>query len=467
MATIYAAAPGTTHTGIGTNGDPYDHIHDALNALGEESPGSTLILQAGTYTQGSSWNSVTWGVGTASNHYTVMAENHTDSTTRDVTAGTDVVLWRPTGGSGAISVVLPSSAAYWDWRGIVFDGSYVSTSSAAALISMNYNSNHFTFQNCRIQNNGLLSGSLVLLVELVYASSALLSNAFRYCLFTGSASTASHHLYIRSCGNILEQCNLTGSSKWALQFFASNTSFITDNVVRFNKFYTIPDVNASSSGGVFFSERCLRNLVYANEFWDIAETAIAFNGGSGVSGTTEDNVAAYNTIHNCGTGIRISAPAFTNTIVKNNLINDCTTPYTDSGTSTDASNNQTDSLDPVWTDEGNHIFTLTASSPVEITAGGTPLGSPYEDADQAGVARNATTPSIGAYEYGTLTPPEPPINNVLVPGGFTVTVNVPTILSGLSVTDNNSPSPLLQECWLYLDSGIWSDIDTSGGATSN
>lgn len=466
IVTIWASAPGTTHTGTGTSGDPYDHLHDALNALGEEAPGSTLILQAGTYTQSSSWNSVTWATGTASNPYTVKAANHTDSTTRNVTAGTDVVLWRPTGGGGAINVVLPSNgtASYWNWRGIVFDGSYVSTSSATALISMNYGSNNFNFRNCRLQNNGLLSGSLVLLVEFVYATTALLANKFHYCLFTGAASTASHHLYFRSNGNIVEYCDLTGSSKWALQFFASNSSYITDNVVRFNRFYDIPNVNAASSGGVFFSERTRRNYIYGNEFFNIEEVAVDLHGGSGISGTTDDNVVAYNTIHNCGLGVLISAAAFTDTIVKNNLINDCTTPFTDSGTNTLDSNNRTDSLDPVWEDEGDYDFRLTASSPAGIVSGGIPLGSPYDDADALGIMRNASNPSIGAYQYGSPTPPNPPVN--VYPVGFSTIINTPVVLNTINVTEDNDPE-VLGEVWLYADTGgTFTDVDVTGGATS-
>lgn len=478
MATLYASAPGTTHTGTGTSGDPYDHIHDAFSALAEEPAGSELLLKVGTYTQSWAWNSVTWSSGSSGSPYIVRPETFTADTTKGVPGGTTAVTFRPSSG-GAINFGV-TSASYWSVRGITFDLDNVSSGNAG--ISMNYNSSNNEFRNCKFLDHGannIGGGDLrVQAVELANSgnTSTLRNNAFRYCHFDyGDYSqditrAVEHYFYIHSSGNIVED-NIFEGGTWQpailIQFFATNSHFINDNVVRRNIFRNVGSSLAISSC-VLFSQRCNRNWVYDNLFHDMpTRRAIDFRGGSGITGTTADNVAAYNTIVGCLAGIHIAEAAFTDTIIKKNIAYNNTTNYNDSGTSTSAAGNSFDGTNPVFTDLSGDDYTLSASSPAGLRAESTLVAvGDIDDVDITGATRDATEPSLGAYEYDAASTPEPPINVVPNPSGFTTNINTAVLMDGVTITDNNG-TPLTIEAWLYADTGgTFTDVDTSGGATS-
>jgi len=478
MAIIYASAPGTGSGGAGTVGDPYTGIHQAMKAC---SAGDSLYMVTGVYTQAMSWNSLPdlggWPVGTGGSPITVRPVTFTADTTRGIPGGTSSVIWRTGGGS---AVNMASVAAFWNFYGIDFDATNLSVGTLT-YISHNGGVNNIRFRNCTFSNRGITSAtpsapSNYLIQHLEYsnnvASTALMNNTVEYCEFTNAASYVSHDIYCRSSGNIFQNNDFHANhQRGAIQFFASNGAgyAINDNIVRFNYFRDYPDIG-SNQAHVLFSLNCNRNLVYCNEHRDsTGRAAIDFRGGSGVSGAAANNAAYYNTVHNGAKGIAITDSGFSTTKIKNNIAYACGASaadnYVDNGTSTDALTNGFDGTDPKFADAAGDDYTLGATSP--YLSGGTALGSPYDDADFLGVVRDNR--SYGAYEDDLGTTPVPPINVYPNPAGYTITKNVATVLTGLSVTDNNSPSALLTECWLSLEgtNATWTAVDTSGGATSN
>ena len=474
MATYYVSAPGTTLGGAGTVGDPWTHIHYAMAQL---RAGDTLKMNAGTYTAGMSWNSLTayggWHNGTGSSLITVEPVTYTADTTRGIPAGTSSAIWRVSGGGGALNMT--PNVGYWSFRGIEFDATNQVRATALAYISLNNGTNNVEFRNCWMSKRSNTTNSLTQHIELANsgAGTGILNNAVRYCLTSGADAACSHDFYFRSSGNVVEYNDFTGSQQYgALQFFSSTGAgfAINDNIVRFNWFHDYPNTGSNQSP-VLFSLNANRNLVYGNIITNnLGRRGIDLRGGSGVSGAADGNVIAYNTITGGAEGINIVSSGFTNTVVKNNIAygNGASSAfnYIDSGTTTDALTNGFDGTNPVFTDSGADDYTLGGASP--YLSGGTVLGSPFDDADYVGVVRDSNR-SYGVYETDAGTTPVPPINVYPNPSGYTVNKNAATVLIGLSVTDSNSPSPLLTECWLSLadTNATWTAVDTSGGATSN
>ena len=472
MPTIYASAPGTGSGGSGTSGSPYLSMKTALEAC---SAGDTLILKTGTYTYSMAWNTVTWPSGSSGSVITVQPETFTPDTTRGIPAGTSSVIWRTTGG-GALNFGV-AGAGYWSFRGIDFDATNI-TAATLNYIVHNYANNNIEFRNCKFSNRAQTSGAITDHIEYAnsIAQTTLRANSVRYCWFTNAnAAATSHDIYCRSSGNIFEH-NLfeSGTRGAAIQFFASNGAGynIQQNTVRFNEFKDYGNF-ASNNANILFSLNCSSNFVYGNLFYDSpTRIAIDFRGGSGISGDASGNVAAYNTIVNCLKGISVSTvvSGFSGTIVKKNIAYDngssSADNYVDNGTATVESGNSFDGTDPVFTDSANDDYTLSAGSPAGLKANSVLAGSPYDDVDYVGATRDTTNPSIGAYEFDAAATPEPPINVVPNPAGFTTTVNTAVLMEGVTITDNNG-TPLTNEAWLYADAnGTFTAVDTSGGATS-
>ena len=474
MATIYASAPGTGSGGSGTGGSPYANLFEAFAAC---SAGDALILNDGVYTPSMAWNTMAsyggWPSGTAISRITVRPATFTAGITRGIPAGTSSVIWRTSGG-GAINMA--SAVAYWVFYGIDFDATNQDRAIANAYIALNYGANNNLFQNCNFSNRGQTSHSLVQHIELANTnpSTALLNNIFRRCKFHNAHVECSHDIYCRSSGNIFEYNDFAGAGKYAaIQYFSKNSpdSPINDNIIRFNFVHGYPD--AAPNNALFsHSLNINRNLHYGNVVWDCpTRDAFYLQGGSGINGPAVGNSFVYNTVVNCKTGIKIRDEAFAyefeDTIVKNNICYDNVTNMDLGSYSTNpiVSNNATDGTDPVFVGTGDDPYALDAGSP--YLTSGTVVGSPYDDQDMLGVIRpqTSTTPTLGAYEYDAGLTPEPPTNQYANPGGYTIQVNEASVLPGLSVVHE---AGLVTACWLSLaDNATWTDVDTSGGGTSN
>lgn len=148
-----------------------------------------------------------------------------------------------------------------------------------------------------------------------------------------------------------------------------------------------------------------------NIFYDWGSAAVLNNRSSGT-------FRVYNnTIQNCGTGIQDTGAA--TLIAINNLFASNTTDAsgtfeagTDANSTDNASigytvtgggnTNDVTSVTYNLTDEANDDFSLSATTPSSITTGGNDLDSdanlPITD-DIIGTARDANTPSIGAFEF--------------------------------------------------------------------
>lgn len=480
MAIIYGSAPGTGSGGLGTSPSPYTGFFEAISALMAEAPGSTLRLKVGEYTQGCSWNTVTWASGTPSNRYYIEPESYTPANVYGPPGGTTSVIIKPSSGQ-AINMTLPVlGAQYISFRGLVFDGTNV-VDDGTAVIAMNYLHKNIEFRNCTMKNHGrqnVLNGIGVrrkvsaMDFGVTNNSGILMNNQVRWCLFDYDSTLAGlgceHYIYCHASGNTFENNRFTSQTAnqpdIAIQFFATNTSVIDSNLVRFNQFDNLGNGH-SSDAVVLFSERCNNNKVYSNVFYDCNRRTIDFRGGSGITGPTNDNEVVYNTIVNCDVGVIVNSPGFSNTKIKNNIIYQCNTALTDLGTGTIKTHNSIDGTNPLFNNQGAKDFTLTISSPSSLRIGGSPAGSPQDDSDFVGAIRSPSTPSMGAYEYGTPASPGSPSNVYPNPGGYTIPALAPTVLPGLSVAHD----PLLvNECWLSLEGTgvVFSDIDTSGGATS-
>ena len=476
MATYYVSAPGTTLGGAGTVGDPWTHLHYAMAQL---RAGDTLKMNAGTYTASMIWSSLNahggWHTGTSVAPITVEPLSYTADTTRGVPAGTTAVSIQPTGVATCINMAY--GMEYWRFRGITLDGVNLTNHNVAApsttqtfLVSLNNGAANHTFRNIAFKDWKLVG------IEFANSgqSQKLHNNVIEYCSISNANSGANdngeitHCLYLRTGGNVIQYNDITNGRECGIQFFASNGAgyAINDNTVRFNTFHDFPSYD-DNNATILFSLNCNRNKIYGNLIeTNPGKIAIDLRGGSGISGAADGNIIAYNTIANCLTGISISTSVsgFTNTIVKKNISYNNTTNYVDNGTGTVFTGNSTDGTNPVFT--GADDFTLSAGSPAGLRAESTLVGSGTDDFDITGATRDATNPSLGAYEYDAATTPEPPINVYPNPGGYAIDADTAMVLAGLSVTQ---AAGLTTECWLSLEStnATWTAVDTSGGATSN
>lgn len=471
MSLIYAIGPGTTSGGDGTSPTPYTHIHEAMAAC---SPGDTLIVKpdGGIITQSMAWNSMAafggWKSGTLANPINIIAEGHTNSTTRGVSPGTSSVIWQPTGGGGALNISAPSNVGHINFNGFVFDASYLNVATAAACISLNNDAHDIHFRNCTMQNTNMISGANSgLMMEFSQGTGAIArNNSVQYCRIKDAHPNSSHFIYLRSHGNFFLFNDFSGGAKAAIQLFAGSSYSINDNVIAFNWFHDFPDTGIDQEL-VLLSAKCSRNLIHTNVFWDCpTRVGVSFAAGSGISGTSADNTAIHNTFRNMYSGVKIRPGSvgldFLRTVVKNNLAYVSTyQDYQVEGNGTDTVFlNNSDGQDPLFTNPGADDFTLQAGSPYKTS--GMPLSAPYT-VDMNGVARpQNVNPSLGAYEYDsgglvTLAP-------VNVPGQHDLTVNTPEV-TPMQVTDDNDPA-LLTDVIIYLDKGTWTDVDLSGGAMS-
>ena len=478
MATIYASAPGTGSGGSGTDGSPYTGLHDAIHALIAEGAGSELLLKTGTYTPSMSWNTITWGSGSPGAPLTIRPETFTADTTRGVPGGTTSVIWKTASG-GALNFGV-TGPGYWSIRGIVFDAdNYLGN----GYISFNYGAHDIEFRNNVFRNTGRLVASTPYAVMIEgannNASTALLNNAFRYNEFSATGTLpneVSHWVYWRSSGSVFEYNVWDGTygGECAIQFFSKNGAGynINNNIVRFNTFKNFSNFD-DNNANVLFSLNCSNNYVYSNLFHDSpTRIAIDLRGGSGINGTADGNVIAYNTIVNCLRGISVgtSVTGFTNTVVKKNIAygngSSAADNFVDNEGTTIDSANSFDGTNPQFTEAGSDNYTLSASTPAGLRAESTLVGTPFDDFDITGATRDAAEPSLGAYEYDAADTPEPPINVYANPGGYTIPKGASTILTGLSVTQE---ADLVVSCWLSLEgtNAIWTDVDTSEGGTSN
>ncbi len=369
-ATIYYVATNGNNSNSGTESQPFKTINKGVPLL---SPGDTLYIKAGTYTEAvDNWPSGTsWG-----NAITVAGFPG------------DTVILKPNGSGNPVLNFDSSSDRYIIVDNLILDATNTGQSVAAVGF---FNGHHIRIQNSEIKN-ATRHG--------VYSFGD--NNEFIGVNIhdNGLNDDISHGIYIEANYNLIENCDVHHNGHMGIQLYTEGYT-ADDNIVRNNR---VHDNGQYKAGAEIVVGGGGSNIVYNNLIYDGSGEGITVGWGSGVS----NNKVYNNTIYNVATGIRIISGS-KNTDVQNNIIYNAGRTTWDEGNNSNFSNNL--SSDPRFENSSAKDFHLKSTSGA-IDAG--ILVNEF-DVDIDGTPRpQGTSYDIGAYEFSSTppdnTPPQPPQN---------------------------------------------------------
>ena len=336
----------------------------------------TLIIKAGTYTEGIPIKAIP--SGTSNSSHTIIR----------AAAGEKVII---NGIANGVGVMLIYSRSFITFDGIIFDGS--SVSGAVVYIGRGSTSDpastYIKMQNCTVRNGRYNSGIIAGHYQKNGVSCKL---SFINTTAHGNGNDRYDHGIYVSCRDVtVDGGSYYDNSGHGVHVFAqSQTSATNNTVIKHIRAYG----NGSYGVGLYSGSnlRAYNNLIYGN---GLAESS---GGISTQHGATSAKIY-YNTVYsNKGLGISTSGnPAtVTNNIVylnSSSAINNTASPPSI------VSNNLT--TNPSFVNAAASNFYLLSSSPA-INKG---LVISEVTRDFAGVLRpQGTTHDIGAYEYKLSTP---------------------------------------------------------------
>ncbi len=370
-ATYYVAKTGSDSnacTGAQSASTPKLTIKAGLACL---KGGDTLIIKAGTYTEGIPYYTIPSGIS-----------NSSHTTIRAATAKT-VILNGVAHGSGVMFV---HSRSFITFDGIIFDGANVpghvvylgraSTSKPASTF--------IRMQNCVVRNGRYNSGILAGQNQTTGVSCKL--SFINTDVYGNGTDNLDHGIYITCRDVTVDGGSYYNNKGHGIHAFTQSQTSTTNNLL-------IKNIRAYGNGsygiGLYSGSNLMayNNLIYGN--------AISTGSGGiavryGATGAKIYNNTVYN---NGGVGIRVTENPAT---IKNNIIyQNRSTPISDTASPPSAvSNNLT--TNPSFVNAAASNFSLSGSSPA-INKG---LVVSVVTHDFVGTLRpQGTTHDIGAYEY--------------------------------------------------------------------
>ena len=350
--TYYIAKTGDNgNTGTSPGNEWATHAYAATQI----SPGDTVLIRGGTYTEYIS-NVYASGAGVGSE---TTIKNYPDET----------VVIAPT--ADRCLYVYEKSHLIFD--GMDCNGSNVTYNAVKFESSAVTTITNLTFKNGVVRS----AAETGLLVAVGAADGDNISIIDTIMHSNGGSSDFNHGLYLQTSDSLVSGCTAYSNAGWGLHVYHSGGG--NDNVTLSNcKTYSNGTSTTRGSGVVFYTGT--GHLCYNLISYDNLESGIQIAcGSSEFYNITAEGNTTY--------GLRIDSGS--SNIVKNlYALNNSTANLSDLGTSTTKSNNKTSGN--IWADSTNHDYTLTQSSP------GADLSGIFTT-DYAGVTRSAW--DVGAYEY--------------------------------------------------------------------
>ena len=376
-ATYYLAKTGkdaNTCTQAKSSSTPKLTIKAGLACL---AGGDTLIIKAGTYTEGIPYHSIPSGTSNSS-HTTIRAAT-----------GETVVL---NGVANSAGVLLVYSRSFITFDRIIFDGSnvgghvvYLGRSSTG-----NPASTFIKMQNCTVRNGRSNSG---IFAGFNQSTGVSCSFSFINTNVYGNGNDSLDHGIYASCRDVtIDGGSYYNNAGHGVHVYASSQSSATNNTV-------IKNIRAYGNGsfgiGLYSGSnlRAYNNLVYGNG------TSITNSGGIGTRHGATSAKIYYNTVYN-NRGYGISASGNPATITNNiAYLNSSIAIHNITSPPSTVSNNLT--TNPSFANASASNFYLLSSSPA-INKG---LVVSEVTRDFAATSRpQGTSHDIGAYEYKLSSP---------------------------------------------------------------
>ena len=375
----------------GTQSSPFRTIEQGLTVL---KPGDRLSLRSGSYSEKLvSSRGVQFPAGTSWDNPVTIAAFENES----------VIL------KGTIGPTAPHI------QYLIFDRIFIDASNQESGISINSGAHHLRFINGEVKNAFGTSG-----INTSYHNDANPGDTFHEFINMnvhhngldsskypeGRTSDHYHGFYIKTSGNLIENCQIHDHPAWGIHQYVNTTDpRPQNNIFRNNLIWN------NGNGGIMIN-RSDDNLIYNN---------VVMNNGAGINigfGNPRGAKVYNNTVYgNQKNGIDIQSGA-TDSLIINNISYKNGYNLMNKGTNTTISNNL--KTNPLFRNEATADFHLQAGSTNAIDKG-IPLEEVKKDKD--GITRSLLAMEIGAYEYQNDTvaaqdtePPLPPKDVLIVTG---------------------------------------------------
>jgi len=295
---------------------------------------------------------------------------------------------------GGYTSVVKLKGSYVVIDGLVLDG----INNKNVVIGLEGPNN--TLQNSEIMNMGPIphDGNGAACVDFFGNSSTVRGNKVHDCQNSGDDPNglSTHCLYIHSSNNVIDGNDIFNCGSHGIQQY-NGTGGSNNNVIRNNR------VHESGARGILLSSGnnnvAYNNIVYGNGFTKPG-------GGKGALGCTDgmNNQFYNNTVYGNGTvAFRVGPYGANGTVFRSNISYSNQGDFQTDGSSGTVDDHNLLSTDPKFVNANGRDFHLQSGSPA-INAG---VAVSVVTTDYDGTTR-ANPPEIGAYEYGSTPPVEPP-----------------------------------------------------------
>lgn len=453
-ATYYVATNGDNSRSCATAQNINFPKQTLNNAVGCLTPGDTLLVRAGTYTEAFLNGAVP--AGNSSNHVRIAA--YPGSTPYET------VWMKPSSGTRVMDFA--GSQQYIDIDAINIDAEFMTNDGVKInAVAAGNTAHHMRFSNLTIlgptncQAGANTGCHLIVATQLATGLEA--ANEFVNITMSrhpGFGDDFSHGFYLNSHDNIIDHCVIDGSSGWSgngVQIFNGNgVAVATTPQGNTVKYCIITNITGSGRRrGIEMGFQSGTSKIYGNLIYGIGGT-LSQSAGIRLEGTTQE---IYNNTIYGSTRHGILVEGGSGHIIRNNIAyGNSVSNYEITGGSVSASSNNYGDTETGWTSLASNPFVDVSSSNFRLQSGAAPINngtgtapiSTLVTVDLDGTSR----PQDGAYDAGAY-------EFVTTPStGPTVTIHGPTTSAtyATTATELSGPEAL---------SGIASD-DTSVASCS-
>jgi hypothetical protein len=248
QATTYYVAPSGGGSCSTNRNAPQGGVSQGVGCL---SPGDTLYLRAGTYTETlDNGVTVTFPQGTSTNPITIAGDPGDPARS--------AIIRSPNGVSWVIGInnfgdCTPSCPNFWlVFDNLTLDGGYFTGNNSGAGV-MGLSGSHITVKNSTLKNttgNGIISGGSY--------------NTYSNLDVSEVGHVSGHGYYLPGDHNIIENNTIHDSDRYGIQIFDSHEAGRShDNIIRNNKIW---NVNRVAYWAIVMSNA--NNLAYNNIIWN-------------------------------------------------------------------------------------------------------------------------------------------------------------------------------------------------------